>query len=60
MERQQIRKLLLITSLLLFPATLYYFSPTLIINAGLDGITNGSKPKQGGGIILNSQHGVFG
>ncbi|MCM1253491.1 MAG: 4Fe-4S binding protein [Clostridium sp.] len=42
MKRQQIRKLSLITSLLLFPVTLYYFSPALIINAGLNGIINGS------------------
>lgn len=42
MKRQQIRKLLLIISLLLFPITLYYFSPVLIINAGLNGIINGS------------------
>lgn len=42
MKRQRIRKLLLITSLLLFPVTLYYFSPALIINAGLNGIINGS------------------
>lgn len=42
MKRQRIRKLLLITSLLLFPVTLYYFSPALIINAGLKGIINGS------------------
>lgn len=42
MKRQQIRKLLLIVSLLLFPITLYYFSPALIINAGLNGIINGS------------------
>ncbi len=42
MKRQRIRKLFLITSLLLFPVTLYYFSPALIINAGLNGIINGS------------------
>lgn len=42
MKRQQLRKLLLITSLLMFPVTLYYFSPALIINAGLKGIVNGS------------------
>ena len=42
MKKQKIRKLLLITSLLLFPITLYYFSPALIINAGLNGIINGS------------------
>lgn len=42
MTRQRIRKLFLITSLLLFPVTLYYFSPALIINAGLRGVINGS------------------
>lgn len=42
MKRQQFRKMLLIISLLLFPVTLYYFSPALIINAGLQGIINGS------------------
>lgn len=42
MKRQRLRKLLLIVSLLLFPITLYYFSPALIINAGLKGIINGS------------------
>lgn len=42
MKRQKFRKLLLIASLLLFPITLYYFSPALIINAGLEGIINGS------------------
>ncbi len=42
MARQRIRKLFLTVSLLLFPVTLYYFSPALIINAGLNGIINGS------------------
>ncbi len=42
MKRQKFRKLLLTVSLLLFPITLYYFSPALIINAGLHGIINGS------------------
>lgn len=42
MTRQKFRKLMLIASLLLFPVTLYYFSPALIINAGLRGIINGS------------------
>ncbi len=42
MKRQNIRKLFLIIALLLFPVTLYYFSPVLIINAGLNGIINGS------------------
>jgi len=42
MTRQKVRKLLLIISFLLFPITIYYFSPALIINAGLEGIINGS------------------
>lgn len=42
MKRQKLRKCLLTVSLLLFPVTLYYFSPALIINAGLHGIINGS------------------
>lgn len=32
----------MIASLLLFPVTLYYFSPALIVAAGLSGIINGS------------------
>jgi polyferredoxin len=42
MKRQNLRKLLLIITLLLFPITLYYFSPYLIIQAGTEGIINGS------------------
>lgn len=42
MKHQTIRKLILIISLLLFPVTLYYFSPALIITAALEGIINGS------------------
>ena len=42
MSRQKFRKLLLIIALLLFPVTLFYFSPALIIEAGLKGIINGS------------------
>lgn len=42
MKRQRIRKLFLIISLLLFPITLYYFSPALIFDAGMKGIINGS------------------
>ena len=42
MTRQQTRKMVIIISLLLFPITLYYFSPALIIDAGLSGIINGS------------------
>ena len=42
MKRQHIRKLFLTVSLLLFPITLYYFSPIIILYAGLNGIINGS------------------
>ena len=42
MKRQQIRKLFLIISLLLFPVTLYCFSPALIFEATGQGIINGS------------------
>lgn len=42
MKRQKIRKLFLIVSLLLFPITLYYFSPALIFDAGMRGVINGS------------------
>lgn len=42
MKRQKIRKGILIMSLLFFPVTLYYFSPALIISAGLQGIITGS------------------
>jgi polyferredoxin len=42
MTLQKIRRLLLIISALLFPVTIYYFSPALIINAGLEGVINGS------------------
>ena len=42
MKIQKIRKLLLVISLMLFPVTLYYFSPVLIINAAFKGVMNGS------------------
>jgi len=42
MRRQKVRRLLLIASLLLFPVTLYYFSPALILTAAAEGIINGS------------------
>ena len=42
MIRQKIRKLLLFLSLLLFPVTIYYFSPYLIFSAAAKGIINGS------------------
>jgi polyferredoxin len=40
--RQRIRKALLFVSLLLFPATLYYFSPALILQGASEGIITGS------------------
>lgn len=42
MKRQKVRKLLLLIALLLFPVTIYYFSPYLIIQAALEGIISGS------------------
>lgn len=42
MKRQRVRKLLITISLRLFPITLYYFSPALIINAGQKGVISGS------------------
>ena len=42
MKRQNVRKLILIISLLLFPVTIYYFSPAIIIMGALEGIINGS------------------
>lgn len=42
MKRQKFRKLLLIISLLLFPITIYYLSPVLIVQGALEGIINGS------------------
>jgi len=40
--RQRTRKALLFISFLLFPITLYYFSPTLILQGASEGIVNGS------------------
>jgi ferredoxin-type protein NapH len=41
-RRQRIRKALLFISLLLFPVTLYYFSPALILQGASEGIINAS------------------
>ncbi|MFQ5905768.1 MAG: 4Fe-4S binding protein [bacterium] len=41
MRRQRIRKALIIISLLLFPATINYFSPYIIIDGASHGIVNG-------------------
>jgi len=40
--RQRFRKGLLLLSFLLFPLTLYYFSPALIIQGAAEGVINGS------------------
>ncbi len=42
MKRQKVRKLLLLVSFLLFPVTIFYFSPVLIITGGFSGIVTGS------------------
>ena len=42
MRRQNFRKLLLISSLLLFPITIYYLSPYLIIQGAIEGVITGS------------------
>jgi len=42
MKRQKIRKALIIVSFLLFPVTIYYFSPVLIIQGAMEGIIVGS------------------
>lgn len=42
MNRQNTRKLLLIISLLLFPITIWYMSPYLIIQGAMEGIMSGS------------------
>jgi ferredoxin-type protein NapH len=41
-KRQRIRKALLFLSLLLFPVTLYWFSPALVLQGASQGIVNGS------------------
>jgi ferredoxin-type protein NapH len=42
MKRQRIRKSILLMSFLLFPVTLYYFSPYLIVMGASEGIVTGS------------------
>lgn len=42
MKRQNVRKLLLIIALLLFPITIWYFSPYIIIQGATERIINGS------------------
>ncbi|MBP1754187.1 MAG: 4Fe-4S binding domain/4Fe-4S dicluster [Firmicutes bacterium] len=42
MKRQNVRKLIIISSMLLFPITIYYFSPYVIIQGALEGVITGS------------------
>ncbi|MFL0268101.1 4Fe-4S binding protein [Candidatus Clostridium radicumherbarum] len=42
MKRQNFRMLLLLTAMLLFPITIYYFSPAIIIQGAMKGIVTGS------------------
>lgn len=42
MKRQGMRKFVLILSMLLFPITIYYFSPYVIIMGALEGVMTGS------------------
>jgi ferredoxin-type protein NapH len=41
-RRQRVRKALLLLSLLLFPITLYYFSPAIVLSAAAEGVVNAS------------------
>ena len=41
-KRQRFRRALLLMSLLLFPITLYYFSPVLIMQSASEGVINAS------------------
>jgi ferredoxin-type protein NapH len=42
MKRQNFRNLILISAMLLFPITIYYFSPYLIIIGAMEGVATGS------------------
>ncbi len=42
MKRQKIRKLIILVAMLLFPITIYYFSPYVIIQGALEGVITGS------------------
>jgi ferredoxin-type protein NapH len=42
MKRQKFRNLTLIIAMLLFPITIYYFSPYLIIHGAMEGVVTGS------------------
>jgi ferredoxin-type protein NapH len=42
MKRQKVRKLALVAMFVLFPVTIYYFSPVLVLQAAASGVVNGS------------------
>lgn len=42
MKREKVRKLLLIIAFLLFPITMWYFSPDIIIVGAMERVINGS------------------
>lgn len=42
MRRQNVRRLVLLVSLFLFPITIFYFSPVLVITGALEGVVAGS------------------
>jgi polyferredoxin len=42
MKRQNFRKLVLLSAVLLFPIIIYYFSPQLIIDGAMEGVITGS------------------
>lgn len=41
-RRQRVRQALLLVSLLLFPLTIHYFSPYIIVDGAAQGIVSGS------------------
>lgn len=57
MKRQKIRKLTLLISLLLFPVTMWYFSPAVIMNGMLSHIINGSFIVFAAMLVLSSMFG---
>ncbi|MBQ5311994.1 MAG: 4Fe-4S binding protein [Oscillospiraceae bacterium] len=59
MKRPNIRKLMLIVSMLLFPVTLYYLSPVLIINGAFSHVANGSFFVFCGMLVLSVPFGRF-
>lgn len=57
-KRQQLRRGLLIASFALFPVTLNYFSPYLIVESSAQGIVNGSLLVFGAAMLSVHRRGV--